>query len=79
MVCEYDGPDAKVEKRKNDIVNRLVKTKTESYPDLAMERVGHRGHGSLWPLYTLQSYKPPPPPPPPPFTLVSCFTKEPLS
>ena len=28
----------RVEKRKNEIVNRLNKTKTESYPDLAMER-----------------------------------------
>lgn len=28
----------KVEKRKNEVVNRLNKTKTESYPDLAMER-----------------------------------------
>lgn len=28
----------KVEKRKNEIVNRLNKTKTESFPDLAMER-----------------------------------------
>ena len=28
----------RVEKRKNEIVNRLNKTKTESFPDLAMER-----------------------------------------
>ena len=28
----------KVEKKKNEIVNRLNKTKTESFPDLAMER-----------------------------------------